>query len=201
MTLSLTCIYIIALLYWDQLLVSIIFWFNKTLIFNLERESSRFYNNCHHILLFNNIWNFLKLTKPKINNAIAHESPQCSPYQKEKEPALFCIITNSQRERERWQQSKQAEQSKHIRWKVEMVSTATLTTLLTRYPSLYIRIPRILGRCQVYNLLFGFEISYSYSHTHFYPSVLGGLMSPVPIVLSLNKSQRSVTSTLVSSHT
>ena len=131
---------------------------------------------------------------------------QCSPYHKEKEPALFSI-RNSQRERERerererWQQSKQAKQLKHIRWKVEMVSTVTLTTLLTRYPYLYIRIPRILGRWQVYNLLFGFEISYSYSHTHFYPSVLGGLMSPVPIFLSINKSQRSVTSTLVSSHT
>ena len=119
---------------------------------------------------------------------------------KKKSPPCFAS-SETVRERERWQQSKQAKQLKHIRWKVEMVSTATLTTLLTRYPSLYIRIPRILGRWQVYNLLFGFEISYSYSHTHFYPSVLGGLMSPVPIFLGLNKCQRSVTSTLVSSHT
>ena len=108
----------------------------------------------------------------------------------------------TQREKEREMAAEQTSKTiEAIRWKVEMVSTATLTTLLTRYPSLYIRIPRILGRWQVYNLLFGFEISYSYSHTHFYPSVLGGLMSPVPIFLGLNKSQRSVTSTLVSSHT
>ena len=145
----------------------------------------------------------LKLTKPKINNAIEREIPQCSPYHKEKEPALFCIITNSQRERER---ERAAEQTSKTIEAYPMkggdgVHSYANNSSYQVYPSLYIRIPRILGRWQVYNLLFGFEISYSYSHTHFYPSVLGGLMSPVPIFLGLNKCQRSVTSTLVSSHT
>ena len=141
-------------------------------------------------------WKLIMQLRTKVHNVLLTIKKKSAPCF-----ASLQTVTERERERERWQQSKQAKQLKHIRWKVEMVSTVTLTTLLTRYPYLYIRIPRILGRWQVYNLLFGFEISYSYSHTHFYPSVLGGLMSPVPIFLSLNKSQRSVTSTLVSSHT